>query len=47
MGRFRAEFDIRYNHQIALGIGGVERSDRVLVGIVGRRLMYRDFSWGE
>ena len=43
--RYLAEFDFRYNNRVKLGVGDVERADRVLGGIVGRRLMYRDSSW--
>jgi hypothetical protein len=36
-----AEFDFRYNHRVALGIGDVERTDAAVRGIVGKRLTYR------
>jgi len=39
--RYVAEFDFRYNNRIAHGCGDVERSERALVGIKGRRLTYR------
>jgi transposase-like protein len=42
--RYLAEFDFRYNNRVALGVGDVERSDRALAGIVGKRLTYRDSS---
>jgi transposase-like protein len=40
--RYLSEFDFRYSNRIALGIGDVERADRALKGIVGKRLTYRD-----
>ncbi len=42
--RYLAEFDFRYNNRIALGVGDVERSNKALMGIVGKRLTYRDSS---
>jgi transposase-like protein len=39
--RYLAEFDFRYNNRIALGVGDVERSGKVLAGIVRKRLTYR------
>ena len=39
--RYLAEFDFRYNNRIKLGCGDVERADRALRGVVGKRLMYR------
>ena len=39
--RYLAEFDFRYSNRMALGVDDVERSDRVLAGIYGKRLMYR------
>ena len=42
--RYVAEFDFRYNNRVALGVGDVERSDKTLSGIVGKRLLYRDSS---
>jgi transposase-like protein len=39
--RYLAEFDFRYNNRIRLGVGDVERANRVLDGIVGKRLTYR------
>jgi len=40
--RYMAEFDFRYNNRVARGVGDVERSSKVLLGIVGKRLTYRD-----
>ena len=39
--RYMAEFDFRYSHRVALGIGDTERADRVLLGVVGKRLTYQ------
>lgn len=42
--RYLAEFDFRYNERAALGINDEARADRLISGIVGKRLMYRDSS---
>lgn len=42
--RYLAEFDFRYNQRAALGIADEARSDELVRGIVGKRLMYRDSS---
>lgn len=42
--RYLAEFDFRYNNRSALGVEDAVRSDRLIAGIVGKRLMYRDSS---
>jgi hypothetical protein len=42
--RYLAESDFRYNERIALGIDDQERTRRVLAGIVGKPLLYRDSS---
>ena len=39
--RYMAEFDFRYSNRIALGVDDVERAERLLRGIVGKRLTYR------
>ncbi|CAN5369068.1 IS1595 family transposase [soil metagenome] len=39
--RYLAEFDFRYNNRVALGVNDLVRADRVLEGIVGKRLTYR------
>jgi transposase-like protein len=38
--RYLAEFDFRYSNRVALGVNDVARADRILKGIVGRRLTY-------
>jgi ISXO2 transposase-like protein len=40
--RYLAEFDFRYNEPVALGIGDLERTEKALRGIVGKRLTYRE-----
>jgi hypothetical protein len=39
--RYLAEFDFRYSNRVALGVNDVDRADRALKGIVGKRLTYR------
>jgi transposase-like protein len=38
--RYLAEFDFRYNERAALGVDDLERADRVLSGVHGKRLTY-------
>jgi len=45
--RYLAEFDFRYSNRVALGIDDGTRSIKALVGIVGKRLKYRDSSWAR
>lgn len=42
--RYLAEFDFRYNNRVKLGCGDVERADRALRGVVGKRLTYQQSS---
>jgi hypothetical protein len=42
--RYLAEFDFRYNERSALGVTDDIRADRLVAGIVGKRLTYRDSS---
>jgi transposase-like protein len=42
--RYLAEFDFRYSNRVGLGCGDLDRTERVLGGIVGKRLTYRDSS---
>ena len=42
--RYLAEFDFRYNNRSALGVDDQSRADRLIRGIVGKRLTYRDSS---
>jgi transposase-like protein len=39
--RYLAEFDFRYNNRKGLGIEDAERADKLLRGVEGKRLMYR------
>ncbi len=39
--RYLAEFDFRYSNRVKLGVGDVERAERALKGIVGKRLTYQ------
>jgi hypothetical protein len=38
--RYLAEFDFRYNNRKALGVEDSERADKLLRGVVGKRLTY-------
>ena len=40
--RYLAEFDFRHNERAALGVEDKERTERALLGVVGKRLLYRD-----
>jgi transposase-like protein len=39
--RYLSEFDFRYSNRVRLGVDDVERTERALMGIVGKRLTYR------
>lgn len=39
--RYLAEFDFRYNQRIALGVNDIERTDKLVKAIVGKRLTYQ------
>jgi ISXO2-like transposase domain len=39
--RYLAEYDFRYSNRIRLGCDDVERTERAIKGIVGKRLTYR------
>jgi hypothetical protein len=39
--RYLAEYDFRYNNRVALGVNDEARTDRVIKGVVGKRLTYR------
>jgi transposase-like protein len=39
--RYVAEFDFRYNNRIGLGIGDMERTEKLAIGAVGKRLTYQ------
>jgi len=38
--RYCAEFDFRYSNRVALGINDIERAERILLGVKGKRLTY-------
>jgi transposase-like protein len=40
--RYLAEFDFRYNQRVALGVSDPRRMEAALMGILGKRLTYRD-----
>jgi transposase-like protein len=42
--RYLGEFDFRYNARSTLGVQDDDRTTRLISGIVGKRLMYRDSS---
>jgi hypothetical protein len=42
--RYLAEFEFRYNHREANGVGDADRSVRALEGIMGKRLTYQTAS---
>ena len=39
--RYLAEFDFRYSNRVRLGVDDVERTERAVKGVVGKRLTYR------
>ncbi len=39
--RYVAEYDFRYNNRVALGVNDQQRAERLLSGVVGRRLTYQ------
>ncbi len=41
LNRYLAEFDFRYNNRKALGVDDANRADRLLAGVVGKRLTYQ------
>jgi len=41
LNRYLAEFDFRYNNRVALGINDIERAEKLLRGVVGKRLTYQ------
>lgn len=42
--RYLAEFDFRYSHRVALGYNDADRADRLLGGVIGKRLTYQTTS---
>ena len=41
LNRYMAEFDFRYNNRVALGVNDHQRAERLLAGVVGKRLTYQ------
>ena len=39
--RYLAEFDFRYNNRAKLGVVDAQRADKLIAGVVGKRLTYR------
>jgi len=42
--RYLAEFDFRYNNRAKLGVVDAQRADKLIAGVVGKRLTYRTIS---
>lgn len=40
--RYAAEFEFRYNNRIGNGVNDLGRANVALMGIVGKRVLYRD-----
>lgn len=38
--RYVAEYNFRYNNRVALGVNDEQRADRLLAGVIGKRLTY-------
>lgn len=38
--RYVAEYNFRYNNRVALGVNDEQRADRLLTGVIGKRLTY-------
>jgi hypothetical protein len=36
-----AEFDFRYSERVKLGVNDMQRADKLLKGVVGKRLTYQ------
>lgn len=43
--RYLAEFDFRYSNRVKLGIDDIERTEKALMGIAGKRLTYARSDW--
>jgi transposase-like protein len=39
--RYLAEYEFRYNHRVALGVGDIDRTLAAIKGVEGKRLLYR------
>jgi hypothetical protein len=38
---YMAEFDFRYSNRVKLGVADGQRADKLLMGVVGKRLTYQ------
>ncbi len=45
--RYLAEFDFRYSNRIALGVDDQHRAEKAIIGVVGKRLKYRQSGIGR
>ncbi len=44
LNRYLSEFDFRYNNRAANGVSDIERAEKLLLGVKGKRLTYTTFS---
>ena len=44
--RYLAEFDFRYNNRVRLGVNDMERTERAVLGVMGKRLTYQTAARG-
>lgn len=47
LGRYLAEFDFRYSNRSKLGVDDSERTEKAILGIVGKRLTYQRIDQAE
>lgn len=45
--RYLSEFDFRYSNRVALGVDDQDRADKIIKGMVGKRLTYRSATGAE
>jgi transposase-like protein len=45
--RYLSEFDFRYSNRVRLGVDDIERTERAVKGVVGKRLTYRTTRSGQ
>jgi hypothetical protein len=43
--RYVTEFDFRYNNRIANGVNDQQRAEKLLLGVIGKRLTYQTTCW--
>ncbi len=39
--RYLGEFDFRYSNRVGLGVNDMQRTEKVALGMVGKRLTYK------